>query len=139
MFHEKAHKSNEKLSEMYKELYDLFPVRDQHAVRKFARRNAGWARRGGAWTKEEDDLVRRMAAPPRTKTWQEIGDLIDRFGEDVRNRWRDKLRPGNENASAGHWSDTEVAELYRAYSVCSHRVSHNQQQQFIENHKLTLF
>ncbi|TPX14691.1 uncharacterized protein E0L32_005086 [Thyridium curvatum] len=63
----------------------------------------------GTWTPEQDEELRSMVAQHGTK-WSLIGGLINRHQEDVRDRWNNYLK-GGENRKVDFWSADEEAVL----------------------------
>ena len=134
---QKSHKHNKDLHALFEDLYGTFPNRKQDAVRKFARRQVS-EKRGADWKPHEDATIRSMMNQVPKPTYQQIGREINRFEEDVRNRWRDKLAPGAADASKGHWQASEKQALYRAYARCVLKVCHCEPRRCFDNYKLTL-
>lgn len=73
----------------------------------------------GAWTKEEDELVKRLVDEYGPKKWSLIAShLQGRIGKQCRERWHNHLNP-NVNKTA--WSEEEDQLIYNAHCRMGNR------------------
>ena len=109
-------KGNPEVAALYKELHELIPYRPRISVQKCARRRFHNYASRGSWTAEEDEGL-RLAVEEKGKSWKVVGDMIDRFPADCRDRWRNYIYKA-ENRQKEQWSDEEVRALCAGILKC---------------------
>ncbi|KAL9100440.1 MAG: hypothetical protein Q9163_004185 [Psora crenata] len=102
--------------QLFKQLQELFPMHRHSYIQRFCRRKFHNFSARGTWTPEEDDMLRQAVAE-RGTAWKAVGEMIDRFPEDCRDRYRNYL------ANAGHrnreqWTEGEILNLAGAILDC---------------------
>ncbi|KAK5168674.1 uncharacterized protein LTR77_005983 [Saxophila tyrrhenica] len=96
-------------------MYEAFPGRKIDAIRKFCQRHFTPYTRG-PWTAEEDETLRiRYAEMP--EQWTNLGDLLFRPPDAVRDRWRSVVKDAGKR-QVGPWSVQEESDLKRAVDEC---------------------
>lgn len=69
----------------------------------------------GPWTKEEDEIVKKMVAKNGPRKWSEIAKfLIGRIGKQCRERWFNHLNP---IINKKRWTDEEDLALMEAHRM----------------------
>jgi hypothetical protein len=77
----------------------------------------------GSWTKEQDEELRDAYARFPQK-WKQIGELINRFPEDVRDRWRNYLICGDK-LRKDYWDKEEEDQLREVVADCVETLREN--------------
>ncbi|MCJ1407263.1 RNA polymerase I enhancer binding protein [Ptychographa xylographoides] len=118
-FAEQVHanaRNHPSLNVWWSEICGLLPYRKRQPIQKFCRRKFHNFEKRGAWTLEEDEMLKRAVAE-KGKSWKAVGEMCDRMAEDVRDRWRNyHHNAGNRNTEA--WTEEEVKSLVRAVGEC---------------------
>ncbi|KAH8590810.1 hypothetical protein B0O99DRAFT_633571 [Bisporella sp. PMI_857] len=84
----------------------------------------------GGWTQEQDDeLIAAFKAYPNK--WKQIGEALNRFPEDVRDRWRNYLVCG-DNLRHAEWDQEEEGKLESAIGECLDQIRKHRRNQGIE-------
>lgn len=97
---------------LFNEIQDLFPYRPRMSVQKFCRRRYHNFPARGTWTSEDDEMLRQAVAE-KGKQWKAVGEMIDRMGEDCRDRYRNYIL-NSENRNHEQWTPEEVRSLCTA-------------------------
>lgn len=87
----------------------VFPYRSRASVYKHTRRQYHVFDIRAKWTKEEDELLRKLAETSVTN-WKKVGEAMNRMPEDCRDRWRNYVKCGANRAS-NKWSEEEEHTL----------------------------
>jgi hypothetical protein len=106
-------------SELWKYIYEQVPGIPRQKVLNFCRRTFHNFERGG-WTEEQDQELREVYERLPGK-WKQIGETINRFGEDCRDRWRNYLING-DNLKKSYWEKDEEKKLRAAVRACIKKV-----------------
>jgi hypothetical protein len=106
-------------SELWKYVYEQVPGIPRQKVLNFCRRSFHNFERGG-WTEEQDQELREVYERHPGK-WKQIGETINRFGEDCRDRWRNYLVNG-DNLKKSYWEKDEEKKLRAAVRACIKKV-----------------
>lgn len=102
--------SNERAKDnLWEHVSKVMPYRTRASVYKHVRRQYHVFDIRAKWTKEEDDLLRKLALSV-SANWKKIGETMKRMPEDCRDRWRNYLKCG-ENRALNKWSEEEEATL----------------------------
>lgn len=102
--------SNErKKDNFWESLTKVLPYRSRASVYKHVRRQYHVFEVRAKWTKQDDDLLRKLAAT-KEGNWKEIGSTMGRMPEDCRDRWRNYVKCG-ENRVLNKWSEEEERKL----------------------------
>lgn len=102
--------SNErKKDNFWESLTRVLPYRSRASVYKHVRRQYHVFDVRAKWTKEDDELLRKLAST-KEGNWKEIGDNMGRMPEDCRDRWRNYVKCG-ENRVLNKWSEEEERKL----------------------------
>ena len=110
-------RSNEFVNNIFNEIQDLFPYRTRSSVQRFCRRRFHNFHARGVWTPEEDADLKAAVALKGT-SWKAIGELLGRFNEDCRDRYRNYLAPSAEHRNRDAWTETEVINLSHSVLDC---------------------
>ncbi|MCJ1387958.1 RNA polymerase I enhancer binding protein [Xylographa bjoerkii] len=125
-------RNNPGLSAFWTEIQDLLPYRKRQPLQKFCRRKFHNFEKRGAWTAEDDEMLKQAVAE-KGKSWKAVGEFCDRMAEDVRDRWRN-YHHNAENRNTEAWTDEEVKSLVRAVGECIWRMQEDQRQRFWLEH-----
>ena len=125
-------RNNPGLSAFWTEIQDLLPYRKRQPLQKFCRRKFHNFEKRGAWTAEDDEMLKQAVAE-KGKSWKAVGEMCDRMAEDVRDRWRN-YHHNAENRNTEAWTDEEVKSLVRAVGECIWRVQEDQRHRFWLEH-----
>lgn len=102
--------ANERTKDNFWEsLTKVLPYRSHASVYKHVRRQYHVFEVRGKWTKEDDELLAKLALT-REGHWKEIGEMMGRMPEDCRDRWRNYVKCG-DNRALNKWTDEEEAKL----------------------------
>lgn len=114
-FADKIHanaRNDPKLGQFWTLIQNLLPYRKRQPLQKFCRRKFHNFDKRGAWTKEDDDILKQAVAE-KGRSWKAVGELCDRMAEDVRDRWRN-YHQNSSNRNHEAWTEGEVKALVRA-------------------------
>ncbi|MCJ1436431.1 hypothetical protein MMC27_005810 [Xylographa pallens] len=125
-------RNNPGLSAFWTEIQDLLPYRKRQPLQKFCRRKFHNFEKRGAWTAEDDEMLKQAVAE-KGKSWKAVGEMCDRMAEDVRDRWRN-YHHNAENRNTEAWTDEEVKSLVRAVGECIWRMQEDQRHRFWLEH-----
>lgn len=104
------------VTRLFLAIHDQIPYRTRQSVIRFCRRHFHNFSVRGSWTEADDDLLRDAIAKKGT-AWKAVGEMIDRFPEDCRDRYRNYLVNG-EKRKTDSWSLEEIRNLVRAVDFC---------------------
>lgn len=111
-----AVRGNGNVKELWDSIHELFPYRTRMSVSRFCRRRFHNFAARGTWTPSEDEMLARAVAE-KGKSWKAVGEMIDRFPEDCRDRYRNyHVNAANRNRE--HWTDAEIKNLCWAVYDC---------------------
>jgi Myb-like DNA-binding domain len=98
-----------KLASLWDEMCEALPDRPRQAIVKVCRRKFHNFGVRGKWTKEEDQELKEVYQR-FPKRWKQIGQILNRHHEDVRDRWRNYLVCG-DNMKRESWTEEEENNL----------------------------
>ena len=101
--------------QMWKEICEEVPNIPRRNVMNTCRRNYYNFKRG-PWDNDEDDELKK-AHKKHPGKWKLIGEIMNRFPEDVRDRWRNYLVCG-DTMRKSNWELEEEKRLRRAVKQC---------------------
>ena len=102
--------------EIFGELQEMFPHHKPIYIQRFCRRKFHNFSARGTWTLEEEEELCRAVAEKGT-SWKGVGQLMNRFPEDCRDRWRNYLSTP-ERRNHDLWTEAEVRSLARCIFDC---------------------
>ncbi|KAK3400598.1 hypothetical protein B0T20DRAFT_149239 [Sordaria brevicollis] len=112
----------------YRELWDLIvnacPSRPRRKLVQYCRQNFHNFAARGSWTKEQDEQLESMLKIHGQK-WTLIGGLINRFPDDVRDRYRNYLACGGKNRK-DYWSEEEEERFVKVVSEAIDKIKASQ-------------
>lgn len=91
------------------DLCKVLPDRTRSSLYKHVRRRYHIFEQRGKWTKEEDEELAKLCAVKEGQ-WAEIGKMLGRMPEDVRDRYRNYIKCGSKR-TAQKWSAEEEERL----------------------------
>jgi hypothetical protein len=103
-------------TEFWEDLFKVLPRRDRNAVRKFCRRRFHNFRSPGQWGDDDDRDLQEVYARHPGK-WKEIAAIMNKRPDDVRDRWRNYVKYG-DNRKVDHWAYYEEDALRNAVHEC---------------------
>ncbi len=106
-------RSNPQAFALYNEIQELFPSRKRQYLQRYCRRRFHNFSARGTWTPDQDEELRQAVAE-KGMSWKTVGEMIERFPEDCRDRWRNYLNAENRNQES--WTRNEILDLSRAIS-----------------------
>jgi hypothetical protein len=102
--------------ELWKSIRDAVPDVPHRKLYDTCRRRFHNFESRGSWTKEQDEELKDAYAQYPQK-WKQIGELISRFPEDARDRWRNYLVCG-DNQRKDYWDKEEEDRLREVVADC---------------------
>ena len=108
-------RGNPHVKAMFSDFQELFPGQRVTYIQRALRRKFHNFSARGTWTAEEDEELKSAVAEKGT-SWKAVGEMIERYPEDCRDRWRNYLT--RENRVTDHWTDAEVLNLASAIYDC---------------------
>ena len=108
--------NNPSLNAFWSDVHSLLPDRHRQAIQKFCRRKFHNYGKRGAWTVEEDEMLKQAVAE-KGQSWKAVGEICGRLAEDVRDRYRNYHRNA-ENRNTEAWTEQEVKNLVQAVGEC---------------------
>ena len=125
-------RNNVEVKCIFDELHEVLPYRPRISVQKFCRRRYHNFPARGKWTTEEDEMLKKaFAAKPNQ--WKAIGEMLDRMGEDCRDRYRNYLL-NSENRNREAWTNEEVQSLCKAILDCRQAMKDERRQVKMEKY-----
>ena len=107
---------NDRVKDLLEGAYETLPNRTKTSLRRFCYRRFHNFSVRGVWTAEDDKLLKQAVAE-KGKSWVEVGQIMGRFHEDVRDRWRN-YHVNAKTRKKEIWTDIEVMNLVRAVVDC---------------------
>ncbi|KAI4124650.1 MAG: hypothetical protein LQ338_004689 [Usnochroma carphineum] len=104
------------VTRLFLAMHNKMPYRTRQSIIRFCRRHFHNFAARGSWTEADDDLLRDAIAKKGT-SWKAVGEMIHRFPEDCRDRYRNYLVNG-EKRNTEAWSVQEVRNLVKAVDFC---------------------
>ena len=108
--------NNPTLNTFWSDVHSLLPDRNRQAIQKFCRRKFHNFEKRGAWTEEEDEILKQAVAE-KGQSWKAVGEICGRLAEDVRDRYRNYHRNA-DNRNTEAWTEQEVKNLVKAVGEC---------------------
>lgn len=105
-----------RLPSLWDEICEALPDRPRQAIVKVCRRKFHNFGVRGKWTKEEDQELKE-AYERFPKRWKQIGQILNRHHEDVRDRWRNYVVCG-DNMKREFWTEEEEDNLRAVVGEC---------------------
>ena len=101
---------------LFNDIQELFPNHRRTYIQRFCRRKFHNYSARGVWSPEEDEMLRQAVAEKGTQ-WKQVGEMIERFPEDCRDRWRNYL-VNTDHRNREQWTEDEVLNLASAIMDC---------------------
>ncbi|KAI4151443.1 MAG: hypothetical protein L6R39_002041 [Caloplaca ligustica] len=101
---------------LFMAIHDQVPYRTRQSVIRFCRRHFHNFSARGSWTEADDKLLADAIAKKGT-AWKAVGEMIHRFPEDCRDRYRNYL-VNREKRNTEGWSIGEIRNLVKAVDFC---------------------
>jgi len=101
---------------LWASIYEEVPSLPRRSIQQFCRRNFHNYEGRGVWTAEQDEELRE-AYQRHPNKWTDIGQELNRFPEDARDRWRNYLVCAG-NMKKDVWDKVEEAQLRTAVAEC---------------------
>lgn len=111
---------------LWTSLYEDLPSISRRNIHSFCRRNFHNFEGRGVWTEDQDEDLRE-AYQRNPNKWKVIGQELNRFSEDARDRWRNYLVCGG-NMKKDMWDKVEEAQLQTAVNECIHAIHEERRQ-----------
>jgi hypothetical protein len=105
-----------RLASLWEEICEALPDRPRAAIVKVCRRKFHNFGVRGKWTKEEDRELKE-AYERFPKRWKQIGQVLNRHHEDVRDRWRNYIVCG-DSMKREQWTEEEEDNLRAVVGEC---------------------
>ncbi|KAI4164256.1 MAG: hypothetical protein LQ342_002221 [Letrouitia transgressa] len=109
-------RGNAEITTFYNEIYALIPYRTRQSIFRFCRRHFHNFAARGIWTESDDERLRDAVAQ-KGRSWKAVGELIERFPEDCRDRYRN-YHVNRETRKKDQWSTLEIRRLVKAIDEC---------------------
>ncbi|KAL8788462.1 MAG: hypothetical protein Q9213_001685 [Squamulea squamosa] len=107
-----------KVKRLYNAMHDELPYRTRQSVLRFCRRHFHNYAIRGTWTAADDENLRDAIAK-KGKSWKAVGEMLDRFPEDCRDRYRNYvINSENRVQTDTRWSQEETHSLVKAVDDC---------------------
>lgn len=117
---------DQEVTDLFNEAQVAFPYRTRMSVARFCRRRYHNFPARGTWTQSEDENL-KQAVIAKGRSWKAVGEMINRFPEDCRDRYRN-YHINAQNRNRESWTDAEILNLCRAVHDCMVKMKeHNQQ------------
>lgn len=114
------------VTNLFNEAHVAFPYRTRMSVTRFCRRRFHNFPARGTWTQSEDESL-KQAVIAKGRSWKAVGEMINRFPEDCRDRYRN-YHINAQNRNRESWTDAEILNLCRAVHDCMVKMKeHNEQ------------
>lgn len=109
-------RKNPDATNLWKEVHEVTPYRTRMSTMRFCRRRYHNFSARGTWTQSEDESL-RLAVAEKGKAWKAVGEMIERFPEDCRDRYRN-YHVNSEHRNREEWTESEVRNLCSAVYAC---------------------
>lgn len=114
------------VTDFFNEVHAAFPYRTRMSVTRVCRRRFHNFTSRGTWTQSEDERL-KQAVLVKGRSWKAVGEMINRFPEDCRDRYRN-YHINAQNRNRESWTDAEILNLCRAVHDCMMKMKeHNEQ------------
>lgn len=114
------------VTNLFNEVHAAFPYRTRMSVTRVCRRRYHNFPARGTWTQSEDESL-KQAVIVKGRSWKAVGEMINRFPEDCRDRYRN-YHINSQNRNRESWTDDEILNLCRAVHDCMVKMKkHNEQ------------
>lgn len=100
----------------WNQIHELLPYRTRMSTQRFCKRRYHNYSARGTWTQSEDESLKQAVAE-KGMSWKAVGEIIERFPEDCRDRYRN-YHINAENRNRDQWTVAEVKNLCRAVYSC---------------------
>ena len=101
---------------LWDEAHQTLPYRTKTSIMRFCRRRYHNFSVRGSWTQSEDEDLKQAVAE-KGKSWKAVGEMIERFAEDCRDRYRN-YHVNSEHRNRDEWTESEVRNLCNAVYDC---------------------
>jgi hypothetical protein len=95
--------------ELWGQLSDALPARTTISIIKFCRRKFNNFPERGKWTEEQEEEL-KIVFEKYPKRWKQLGELLNRHPEDIRDRWRNYVVCGDQ-LKKSYWTFDEEKDL----------------------------
>lgn len=109
-------RKNPDATNLWKEVHEITPYRTRMSTMRFCRRRYHNFSARGTWTQSEDESL-RLAVAEKGRAWKAVGEMIERFPEDCRDRYRN-YHVNSEHRNREEWTQSEVRNLCSAVYAC---------------------
>lgn len=117
---------DEAATALFNELHETFPYRTRMSAMRVCRRRFHNFPARGTWTQSEDESL-KQAVSEKGRSWKAVGEMINRFPEDCRDRYRN-YHVNAQNRNRESWTDAEILNLCRAVHDCMAKMKGNSKQ-----------
>lgn len=104
------------VTDFFNKVHAVFPYRTRMSVTRVCRRRYHNFPARGTWTQSEDESL-KQAVIVKGRSWKAVGEMINRFPEDCRDRYRN-YHINAQNRNRESWTDAEILNLCRAVHDC---------------------
>lgn len=118
------------VADLFNELHETFPYRTRMSVMRVCRRRFHNFPARGTWTLSEDESL-KQAVSEKGRAWTTVGEMINRFPEDCRDRYRN-YHVNAQNRNRELWTDAEILNLRRAVHDCMAKMKGKHKQAKLE-------
>ncbi|MCJ1427794.1 hypothetical protein MMC29_005699 [Sticta canariensis] len=118
-------RGNPDAADLWDEAHQITPYRTRTSTMRFCRRRYHNFSVRGSWTQSEDEGLRQAVAE-KGKSWKAVGEMIERFPEDCRDRYRN-YHVNSEHRNRAEWTEGEVRNLCNAVYVCMQMMKEERQ------------
>lgn len=115
---------------LFYELHESFPYRTRMSTMRVCRRRFHNFPARGTWTQSEDESL-KQAVSEKGRSWTAVGEMINRFPEDCRDRYRN-YHVNAHNRNRESWTEAEILNLCRAVHECMAKMRGHKQQAKLE-------
>jgi hypothetical protein len=124
-----------RLASLWDEICEVLPDRPRQSIVKVCRRKFHNFGVRGKWTKEEDQELKE-AYERFPKRWKQIGQVLNRHHEDVRDRWRNYVVCG-DSMKREFWTEEEEDNLRAVVGECIQAVRELRAAEIARNRGMT--
>ncbi|MCJ1269072.1 RNA polymerase I enhancer binding protein [Lobaria immixta] len=117
-------RNNREAANLWNEVHEVTPYRTRMSTMRFCRRRYHNFIARGTWTQSEDESLRQAVAE-KGKSWKAVGEMIERFPEDCRDRYRN-YHVNSEHRNREQWTEGEVKNLCSAVYECMRMMKQEQ-------------
>lgn len=112
--------------ELWNELHATFPYRTRMSTMRVCRRRWHNFPARGTWTQSEDESLKQAVAE-KGRSWKAVGEAINRFPEDCRDRYRN-YHVNAQNRNRESWTDAEILNLCGSVHDCMVKIKESKKQ-----------